>query len=53
MSDDDKLVLDQDIMWYDSRDLMERKGNFNFYITTDFATSEKESADFIYLCVGC
>lgn len=51
MSDDDKLVLDQDIMWYDSRDLMERKGNFNFYITTDFATSEKESADFSFISV--
>lgn len=51
LSDDDKLILDNDLMWYYSNDLMEHKDNFNFYITTDFATSEKQSADFSFISV--
>lgn len=51
MSDDDRLVLDTDLQWYDFNTLMSRRGNFNFYITTDFATSEKESADFSFISV--
>lgn len=51
MSDDDKLVLDTDIQWYESSHLMDKKDNFNFYITTDFATSEKESADYSFISV--
>lgn len=46
MSEDDRLILDSDIQWY-SRDLvMANRGSFNFYITTDFATTEKTSGDF-------
>lgn len=51
MSDDDKLILDTDIQWYESSHLIEKKDNFNFYITTDFATSEKESADYSFISV--
>lgn len=51
MSDDDKLILDEDIQWYRLSDLMDKRDNFNFYITTDFATSEKESADFSFISV--
>ena len=51
MSDDDRLVHDSDIQWYSLSNLMDKKGNFNFYITTDFATSEKESADFSFISV--
>lgn len=51
MSDDDKLIHDTDLQWYESSHLMDKKDNFNFYITTDFATSEKESADYSFISV--
>lgn len=51
MSDDDRLIRDQDIKWYNRAALLRNKGNFNFYITTDFATSEKQSADFSVISV--
>ncbi len=46
MSEDDRLILDSDIQWFNRRKMMTLRGAFNFYITTDFATSEKESADY-------
>lgn len=46
VSDEDRLVLDNDIMWYSRESVMRNKGIFNFYITTDWATSEDDSADF-------
>lgn len=51
MSDDDRLILDSDISWFSLSHLMDKKDNFNFYITTDFATSEKESADYSFISV--
>lgn len=51
MSDDDKLILPQDIRYYRLPQLLERKEQFNFYITTDFATSEKQSADYSVISV--
>ncbi len=51
MSDEDRLVLDSDIRWYNSAQLIRNMGNYNFYITTDFATSEKQSADFSFISV--
>lgn len=51
MSDDDRLIRDQEIKWYNRAALMRNRGNFNFYITTDFATSEKQSADFSVISV--
>lgn len=51
MGDDERLILDEDIQWYHSYHLMDKKDNFNFYITTDFATSEKESADYSFISV--
>ena len=46
MSDDDRVIQDSDIVWYKRNNVLNNKGMFNFYITTDFATSEKTSADF-------
>ncbi len=46
MSDDDRVIQDSDIVWYKRNNVLHNKGMFNFYITTDFATSEKSSADF-------
>ena len=45
-SDEDRLVRDTDIQWFDGSDVSDRSHNYNFYITTDFATSTKERADF-------
>lgn len=51
MSDEDRLVVDGDLRWFTLKNLMDNKNNFNFYITTDFATSEKQSADFSFISV--
>lgn len=46
MSDEDRLITDSDILWYSRSTLLQNKSKFNYYITTDFATSEKQSADY-------
>lgn len=45
MSDEDRLILDDDIQWYKLASIVEHKHKFNFYVTTDFATSASDSAD--------
>lgn len=50
-SGDDRLVDDHEIQYYSKIKLLENKKNFNFYITTDFATSEKQTADFSAISV--
>jgi hypothetical protein len=40
------LVEEEDIQWFDPSIIMKNKDNYNFYISTDFATSTKKSADF-------
>lgn len=51
MSDEDRLIQDCDISWYKHKSILNNKGMFNFYITTDFATSEKAAADFSVISV--
>jgi len=51
MSDEDRLILDTDIPEYSRALAMRNKGRYNFYITTDFATSEKTSADYSVISV--
>ena len=51
MSDEDRLVLDSDINWYKRGDILKHMHLYNFYITTDFATTEDESGDFAFLSV--
>lgn len=51
MSDDDRWILDEDIQWYSREGLLKNKSSFNFYITTDFGTSGRESADFSVVSV--
>lgn len=46
MSDEDRVILDHDINWYSRDALLLKKDCYNYYITTDFATSEETSADF-------
>lgn len=52
MSDEDRLILDDDIQWYTHTEIIhQNKALFNFYITTDYATSEKDSADYSVISV--
>ncbi len=51
LSDDTKLILPEDIQWYSVKALKDKKSNFNFYITTDFATSIKQTSDLSFISV--
>ena len=51
MSDEDRMVQDGDIGWYKIDAVLRNKSKFNFYITTDFATSEKQKADYSVISV--
>lgn len=51
MSEDDRMIHDSDICWYALENVLANKQWFNFYITTDFATSEKQKADFSVISV--
>lgn len=51
MSDEDRLIQDSDIRWYSRVDLIENRHRFNFYITTDFATTANDAADFSVISV--
>ena len=46
MSEEDRLIQDGDIAWYRIDAVLRNKNRFNFYITTDFATSEKQKSDY-------
>lgn len=51
MSEEDRLIQDHDIAWYKIDAVLRNRGRFNFYITTDFATSEKQKSDFSVISV--
>ena len=51
MSDEERMIQDHDIAWYKIDAVLRNKGRFNFYITTDFATSEKQKSDFSVISV--
>ena len=51
MSDEDRLVLDNDIQWYNWNMIKSRPDLYNFYITTDFAVSDSEGADYSVISV--
>ena len=51
MSAEDRLIQDCDIRWYKRDHILKNKNLFNFYITTDLATSSKASADFAVIQV--
>lgn len=50
-SDEERLVQEAEIMWYSRAKVLANRGAFNFYITTDFATSKKQTADFSVISV--
>ena len=49
--EEDKLVRDSEVGWRLRAPIIANKHNFNFYITTDFATSSKQTADFSVISV--
>ena len=51
MSDEDRMIQDSDIAWYKIDAVIRNKSRFNFYITTDFATSIKDKADYSVISV--
>ena len=51
MSDEDRMIQDGDIGWYKLDAVLRNKSRFNFYITTDFATSLKDKADYSVISV--
>jgi predicted phage terminase large subunit-like protein len=51
MSEEDRMIQEGDIGWYKIDAVLRNKGRFNFYITTDFATSLKDRADFSVISV--
>lgn len=50
-SDEERLVQDAEIRWFERVTLLKNKYKFNFYITTDFATRGKQSNDFSVISV--
>ena len=50
-SAEDRLIQDDEIQWYHRKLLLGTKSSYNFYITTDFATSSKETADHTVISV--
>jgi predicted phage terminase large subunit-like protein len=51
MSDEDRLIMDGDLVWYDRNRVLTNKGAYNFYITTDFATDDKTANDLSVISV--
>lgn len=50
-SDESRLVQDADIGWTSRADILNNKQDYNFYITSDFSTSSKQTADYAVLSV--
>lgn len=48
---DSRMIQDEEIQWYDYTLFQRVKSNYNFYITTDFATSAKQTADYTVISV--
>ena len=51
ISEEERMIQDNDIIWYDRSKVLKNKQHYNFYITTDFATGEKASNDFSVISV--
>ncbi|MEE8598066.1 MAG: hypothetical protein V3S69_00840 [Dehalococcoidales bacterium] len=50
-SDEDRLVQDGDIVWYNRDKVLQHRNRYNFYITSDFGTSDRTGADFTIIMV--
>lgn len=50
-SSEERLIQDSEIRWYSRPSLLNNRGRFNFYITTDFATTDRQTSDFSVISV--
>jgi predicted phage terminase large subunit-like protein len=50
-SDEDRLVNDDDLVWYSRKDVLKNKGSYNWYITTDFGTTDGSKSDYSVISV--
>ena len=50
-SDEDRLVQEEDLVWYSRDKVIQHKNRYNFYITTDLSTSDAKKADFAAIAV--
>lgn len=50
-SEEERLIQDAEIRWYSRSLLLRFRSQYNFYITTDFAVSDKQSADYTVISV--
>lgn len=48
---ENRVIEEHDIRWFKRDDLLKNKERYNFYITTDFATSTKKKSDFSVISV--
>lgn len=46
MSDEERLINETEIRWYNRTNLLKRRGAYNFYITTDWAVTDKQANDY-------
>lgn len=49
--DESRLIQESEIGWYSRAEVLQHTNNYNFYITTDFATSSKQTADYSVISV--
>lgn len=50
-TDADRMILEEDIMWFERTKLLENPRRYNFFITTDFATSTNRKSDYTVIGV--
>lgn len=50
-SEEERLVQDKEIQWYERSTILHNRNAYHYYITTDFATSMKHTADFSVISV--
>jgi predicted phage terminase large subunit-like protein len=50
-SDEDRLVDDHDLVWYNRSKVLRNRSRYNFYITSDLGTSDGKKNDFSVIIV--
>lgn len=50
-SEEDRVILNDDISWFKKKEIIDNKKKYNWYITTDFATSTNRKADYTVIGV--
>lgn len=51
MSEEERLIKKGEILWYQRKLVLQNRNRFNFYITTDFATKDKQANDYSVISV--